>query len=160
MRRTAAVAGSLLLAGMPAVAAAEVAPNGATPEIGFAEQAAGGSAARGLLSGQVASFDGVASLWVAVRASARTGDGFCRWWSPRLGRLTWRSSSCQVPEWIPARINRSDTGFTWKVRLGGRPRHGHYVVIFRAVDGSGNVQRQLPDGRRRVGIQVGRQARG
>jgi hypothetical protein len=156
MRRTVAVAGALLLAGVPAAASADVTPNGATPEIGFAEQAAGGDAARGLLSGAVASFDGVTSLWVAVRASSHTSDGFCRWWSPRLGRLTWRSSSCKVPEWIPARIVRSDTGFTWKVRLGGHPRSGRYIVIFRAVDGSGNVQRALPDGRRRVGIQVER----
>jgi hypothetical protein len=156
MRRTVAVAGTLLAVAVPAAAAADVTPNGTTPEIGFAEQAAGGDAARGLLSGQLADFDGIQSLWIAVRVSARARDGFCRWWSPRLGRLTHRSSACQVPEWIPARIGRSDSGFTWRVRLGGRPRHGRYVVIFRAVDGSGNVQRALPDGRRRVGIDVGR----
>jgi hypothetical protein len=56
---------------------------------------------------------------------------------------------------MPARITRSDTGFAWRVRLGGRPPRGRYVVVFRAVDGSGNVQRALPDGRRRVGIDVG-----
>src|SRR5207237_9100400 len=116
MRRTVAVAGSLLAAELPAAAAADVTPNGTTPEIGFAEQAAGGDAARGLLSGQLADFDGIESLWVAVRASARAPDGFCRWWSLRLGRLTHRSSSCQVPEWMPARIKRSDTSFTWRVR--------------------------------------------
>jgi len=144
----------LLAAGLPAPAAAGAVPDGATPQIGFAERAAGGDAARGVLSGDVADFDGVQSLWVAVRASARARDGFCRWWSPRLGRLTARSSSCQVPEWMPARITRSDTGFAWHVRLRGRPPSGHYIVIFRAVDGGGNVQRSLPDGRRRVGIQV------
>lgn len=156
MRRTVALAGMLLAAGLPAAAVADVAPDGATPQIGFAERAAGGDAAHGVLSGLVEDFDGVQSLWVAVRASARAPDGFCRWWSLRLGRLTARSSSCQVPEWMPAAITRSDTGFAWRVRLGGHPRRGRYVVIFRAVDGRGNVQRALPDGRRRVGIDVGR----
>jgi hypothetical protein len=152
MRRTVALAGMLLLAGAPA-AAGEV-PDGGTPHIGFAERAAGGDAARGLLSGEVADFDGVESFWVAVRAASRTREGMCRWWSPRLGRLTARSSACQVPEWIPARIERSDTGFSWHVRLGGHPAHGRYVVLFRAVDGGGNVQRTLPDGRRRAGFSV------
>jgi hypothetical protein len=148
--RAVVVAGLVAAVGVPASAFA------AGPEIGFAEQAAGGTAARGVLSGEVDTFDGVQSLWVAVRSSARSRDGFCRWWSPRLGRLTKRSSSCQVPEWMPAEVARSDTGFAWRVRLGGHPRHGHYVVIFRAVDGNGNVQRSLSDGRRRVGIDVGR----
>jgi hypothetical protein len=153
MRQTLALAGMLLVAALPARAAADV-PDGGSPHIGFAEQAAGGDAARGLLSGEIADFDGVESFWVAVRAAARTRDGMCRWWSPRLGRLTDRSTACQVPEWIPAEITRSDSGFSWRARLGGRLHRGRYVVIFRAVDGSGNVQRALPDGRRRVGIAV------
>ena len=153
MRRSVAVAGTLLLAGLPAASAADV-PNGGTPHIGFAERAAGVEASHGALSGQIDDFDGVQSFWVAVRTSTRTHDGMCRWWSPRLGRLTAKSSACQVPEWIPAEVKRSDTGFSWRARLGGRPRSGRYVVIFRAVDGSGNVQRALPDGRRRVGIDV------
>jgi hypothetical protein len=111
-------------------------------------------ATRGLLAGRIDDFDGVQSLWVALRASARARDGFCRWWSPRLGRLTMKSSPCQLPEWMPAEIRRSDTGFSWRVRLRGHPRRGHYVVVFRAVDGAGNVQRSLPDGRRRAGIAV------
>jgi len=145
----------LLTALAAAPAAASGVPDGVRPQIGFAEQAAGGDAARGLLSGEIADFNGVQSFWVAVRASRRAG-GFCRWWSPRLGRLHAKPSACQVPEWIPARISRSDTGFRWRVRLGGHPPTGHYIVVFRAVDGSGNVQRALPDGRRRVGIDVGR----
>jgi len=148
------VAGVLALAGLPCAAAAGDVPNGGAPHIGFAERAAGVEASHGVVSGEIEDFDGVQSLWVAVRASTRTRDGMCRWWSERLGRLTHRSSACQVPEWIPARIDRSDTGFSWHVRLGGHPARGRYVVIFRAVDGSGNVQRALPDGRRRVGIDV------
>jgi hypothetical protein len=145
----------LLAAGLPATAAADQqVSDGAGPQIGFAERAAGGDAARGLLSGEVADFNGIQSLWVAVRASRRTRTGWCRWWSPRLGRLSAKGSACQVPEWMPAQIRRTDTGFSWKVRLGGHPRRGHYVVVFRAVDLNGNVQRSLPDGRRRVGIQV------
>src|SRR4051795_1709553 len=126
MRSTVAAVGMLLAAGLTATAVADEVPDGATPQIGFAERAAGGDAARGLLSGDVADFDGVQSLWVAVRSSARAGDGFCRWWSLRLGRLTHRSSSCQQPEWMPAAITRSDTGFAWRVRLGGHPRRGRY----------------------------------
>jgi hypothetical protein len=146
----------LLLAALAAApAAASDMPDGVRPQIGFAEQAAGGDAARGLLSGEVSDFNGIQSLWVAVRASRRTG-GFCRWWLPRLGRLEGKPSACQVPEWIPAKISQSDTGFRWRARLRGRPPKGHYIVVFRAVDGSGNVQRALPDGRRRVGIDVGR----
>jgi hypothetical protein len=148
------VAGMLLVLGLPAAAVADGVPNGDTPHIGFAEQAAGGDAARGLLSGKVADFDGVESFWVALRAGARTRDGMCRWWSLRLGRLTARSSACQEPEWMSAQINRTDTGFSWRVRLRGHPPHGRYIVLFRAVDGGGNVQRSLPDGRRRVGIDV------
>src|SRR3954447_26218652 len=148
MRRTFAVAGMLLAAGLPAGAAAGQAPGGMGPQIGFAEQAAGGDAARGVLSGQIDDFNGVQSLWVAVRASRRTAKGWCRWWSPRLGRLTATGSACQAPEWIPARISRSDTGFRWTVRLGGHPRGGRYIVVFRAVDLNGNVQRSLPDGSR------------
>jgi hypothetical protein len=146
----------LLAAGLPASASADQQlADGGGPQIGFAEQAAGGDAARGLLSGQIADFNGVQSLWVAVRASRRTKSGWCRWWMPRLGRLSSTGSACQVPEWMPAQIARTDSGFAWKVRLGGHPRSGHYVVVFRAVDLNGNVQRTLPDGRRRVGIQVG-----
>ena len=156
MRHAAALAGTLLAAVLPASAAAGGVPGTASPHIGFAEQAAGGDAARGLLSGEIDDFDGVQSLWVAMRASTRGGDGFCRWWSLRLGRLTWKSSPCQSPEWMPARLTRTDTGFAWRVRLRGHPPHGRYIVIFRAVDGSGNVQRALPDGRRRVGIDVAR----
>jgi hypothetical protein len=145
----------LLAAGLPASAAAdEQVADGVGPQIGFAERAAGGDAARGLLSGQVADFNGIQSLWVAVRASRRTRNGWCRWWSPRLGRLSATGSACQVPEWMPAQITRTDAGFSWKVRLRGHPRTGHYIVVFRAVDLNGNVQRSLPDGRRRVGIQV------
>ena len=55
---------------------------------------------------------------------------------------------------MPAAIRRTDSGFRWKVRLGGRPPQGHYIVVFRAADGNGNVQRALPDGRRRIGIDV------
>jgi hypothetical protein len=157
MRRTFAMAGMLLVAGLPARAAADQpAPVGPGPQIGFAEQAAGGDAARGLLSGEIADFNGVESFWVAVRASRRTRTGWCRWWSPRLGRLPSKGTACQAPEWIPAQIRRTDTGFAWKARLGGHPPHGHYIVVFRAVDGSGNVQRSLPDGRSRVGIDVSR----
>jgi hypothetical protein len=154
MRRTAALAGTILAAALPATAAGDSAPEGARPHIGFAEQAAGGDAARGLLSGKIDDFDGVQSFWVAMRAGKRSHDGFCRWWSLRLGRLTWKSSPCQSPEWMPARLSRTDTGFSWRVRLRGHPPRGRYIVIFRAVDGSGNVQRALPDGRRRVGIDV------
>src|SRR5215212_2992185 len=156
MRRTAALAGTLLAAVLPAQAAADGVPDGGSPHIGFAERAAGGDAAHGILSGAIDDFDGVQSLWVAMRASRRSSDGFCRWWSLRLGRLTWKSSPCQSPEWMPARLSRTDTGFSWRVRLHGRPPSGHYIVVFRAVDGGGNVQRALPDGRRRVGIDVGR----
>src|SRR3954451_23786716 len=156
MRRTAALAGTLLAVGLPTSAAADDVPDAARPHIGFAEQAAGGDAARGLLSGEIDDFDGVQSLWVAMRASTRSRDGFCRWWSLRLGRLPWKSSSCHSPEWMPARVTRTDTGFSWRVHLRGHPPRGRYIVIFRAVDGSGSVQRALPDGRRRVGIEVQR----
>jgi hypothetical protein len=141
MRHAAALAGTLLAAALPAQAAADEVPDGASPHIGFAEQVAGGDAANGLLSGAIDDFDGVQSLWVAMRASARSHDGFCRWWSVRLGRLTWKSTSCQSPEWMPARLARTDTGFSWRIRLRGHPSSGHYIVIFRAVDGGGNVQR-------------------
>src|SRR3954469_9737476 len=97
MRGTFAVAGMLLVLGVPAAAAADAVPNGDTPHIGFAEQAAGGDAARGLLSGQVADFDGVESFWVALRTGARTRDGMCRWWSLRVGCPTGRSGAPRDP---------------------------------------------------------------
>src|SRR3954453_4332096 len=119
MRRTAALAGTLLAMGLPASAAANEAPDAARPHIGFAERAAGGDAARGLLSGEIDDFDGVQSLGVAMREGARSRDGFCRWGALRLGRLTWKSSSCHSAEWMPARVTRTATGFSSR---GGTPR--------------------------------------
>ena len=98
------------------------------------------------LAGKVGDASGVKALRVGLRTAARKGG--CRWWTPRHGRLARKKSRCAKPRWIKARLRPAGTGeWAWSVALHGRLPKGRFKLVFRAVDGAGNVSTRLASGK-------------
>jgi glucose/arabinose dehydrogenase len=109
-------------------------------------------ARRSLLRGTARDPSGVRRVQVALRALAKRA-GKCRWWSARLGGLAERGTSCAKPAYMGARLSGGGSEVRWTLPLGGRILPGRYLLVFRTVDGEGNVGRG-PGGRAKVPLRV------
>ena len=98
------------------------------------------------LRGSVSDPSGVSSLRVGLRSAKRKGG--CRWWRPKAGGLSRKQTGCAKPHWMKALLKPSGNGkWTWAVELHGRLPKGRLKLVFRAVDGAGNVATTLAAGR-------------
>jgi PKD repeat protein len=99
----------------------------------------GVSARRGRLRGSALDASGVRAVQVAVRARRRA-DG-CRWWIPRLERMSISARSCQQPRLLAAELTATKGGARWLARLGGSLPAGRYRIVVQAFDRLGNNSR-------------------
>ena len=117
-------------------------PDQATPDrvgplIGF--DAKHGLVRRGsLLRGSAEDPSGVRQVKIALR-STRKRAGRCLWWSRQRGDFAARPSSCAKPAFMLAQLKGSGERVNWVLPLGGRLPAGSYLLVFRTVDGAGNV---------------------
>jgi glucose/arabinose dehydrogenase len=99
----------------------------------------GVSPRRGRLRGLALDASGVRVVRVALR-ERRSGGG-CRWWIPRLARVTAGPRSCDRPRLRAAELTPTDGGVRWLAKLGGSLPAGRYRVVARALDNAGNKSR-------------------
>jgi PKD repeat protein len=99
----------------------------------------GVSPRRGRLRGLALDASGVRGVQVALR-DRRTDKG-CRWWIPRLERMSADRRSCERPRLHAAELTATDGGARWVAKLGGSLPAGRYRVIARAFDNAGNKSR-------------------
>jgi glucose/arabinose dehydrogenase len=138
-------AGGTLTAGF--TDAAGQAPGGLTPggsegpadRTGPTLQVTAVSSRRGRLRGSARDPSGVRLVQVALRGSR--GKAGCRWWIPRLERMSVSRRSCRRPRWLAAELTATKGGARWRAKLGGSLRAGRYRVIVRAFDTKGNRSR-------------------
>ena len=96
----------------------------------------GVSARRGRLRGSALDASGVRAVQVAVRG--RRGADGCRWWIPRLERMSVGGRSCQRPRLLAAELSATKGGARWLARLGGPLPAGRYRIVVQAFDKLGN----------------------
>ena len=99
----------------------------------------GVSARRGRLRGSARDASGVRSVQVAVR-SRRRADG-CRWWIPRLERMSISGRSCRRPRLLAAELTATKGGARWLAKLGGSLPAGRYRIVVLGSDKLGNSSR-------------------
>jgi glucose/arabinose dehydrogenase/PKD repeat protein len=99
----------------------------------------GVSPRRGRLRGLALDASGVRAVRVALRE--RRSDGGCRWWIPRLERMSAGRRSCKRPRLHAAELTATDGGARWLAKLGGSLPAGRYRVVVRALDNAGNKSR-------------------
>jgi hypothetical protein len=76
---------------------------------------------------------------VALRGR-RTDDG-CRWWIPRLERLSVSRRSCERPRLLLADLHATKGGARWRAKLGASLPAGRYRAFVQAFDDAGNKSR-------------------
>jgi len=120
-------------------------PGSATPEAGNGSGAdkagpalrlTGVNARRGRLRGSALDASGLRLVQVAVRGP-RTKAG-CRWWVPRLERMSVGRRSCRRPRWLAAELTAKGGGVRWLAKLGSALPVGSYRIVVRAFDVRGN----------------------
>jgi PKD repeat protein len=99
----------------------------------------GVSARRGRLRGSALDASGVRAVQVAVR-SRRRADG-CRWWIPRLDRMSIGGRSCRRPRLLAAELTATKGGARWLAKLGGSLPAGRYRIVALGSDKLGNGSR-------------------
>jgi glucose/arabinose dehydrogenase len=93
---------------------------------------------RSLLRGSAQDPSGIRRVLAALRL-AHSDSGKCFWWSLQRGGFPRQATSCAHPVFMPARLQGSGVQVQWTLPLNGRLRPGRYLVLFRTVDGAGNI---------------------
>jgi glucose/arabinose dehydrogenase len=92
---------------------------------------------KSLLKGTAEDPSGVRQVQVGLRMKKKQ-RGKCLWWSQHHGAFASRATSCTKPAFMTARLKGGDP-VQWTVPLGGKLPSGNYLLVFRTVDGAGNV---------------------
>ena len=94
------------------------------------------AAERGRLRGSALDAGGVRLVQVALRGR-RTEEG-CRWWLPRLERMSIGLRSCERPRWLATELTGIKGGVRWLAKLGASLPAGSSRVVARAFDNANN----------------------
>lgn len=94
------------------------------------------NARRGRLRGSALDVSGVRLVRVALRGR-RTRAG-CRWWMPRLDRMSVGRHDCERPRWLAAELTATQEGARWLAKLGAPLPVGRYRLLVRSRDELGN----------------------
>jgi glucose/arabinose dehydrogenase len=110
-----------------------------------------GLVARKTLKGTAEDPSGVQRVEIALQKAKKQG-GHCLWWSRQRGGFAARPASCAKPAFMRAQIKGGET-VQWTLALGGKLAPGHYLLVFRTVDGADNVGAG-PNGAKQVQLRV------
>jgi glucose/arabinose dehydrogenase/chitodextrinase len=94
------------------------------------------AAKRGRLRGSALDAGGVRLVQVALRG--RRTEAGCRWWLPRLERMSIGRRLCERPRWLATERTAITGGVRWLANLGARLPAGRYRVVVRAFDDANN----------------------
>lgn len=107
---------------------------------------------KAMLRGTATDSSGVQRVQVALRQAQKV-KGRCRWWSQAKGGFPKGTASCARPAYMTAKLKGSGDEVSWTLALGGRLPAGRYLLVFRTVDGAGNIGAG-PNGSKSVSLRV------
>ncbi|MGE5281274.1 MAG: PQQ-dependent sugar dehydrogenase [Chloroflexota bacterium] len=93
---------------------------------------------KAVLRGTASDASGLRKVQVALRQAHKVGKR-CRWWAQGKGGFPRGTRSCGHPVYMRAKLKGSGEKVTWVLPLGGHLPRGRYLLLFRTVDGAGNV---------------------